>query len=432
VPTVPLPERPHIEQLKKQARLLQRAVRAGDSKALSLVAEHHSGSVETATFTLDAAQFVLARSYGFASWPKLRQHVADVRPPAQRPRPASGPIVLTTADRYRVRPGWAATVDLDRCARAFPEATGWRPVVSAYHNAVTVIAFTTPDGPRFAELTPTTVTLSSPGDVAPGGRATLLFHTSLGTLAGVVAPDVGSLSLERPTDLRAREDVVIQDGVFVVPNAFTVTPTGLVFRFDNRRTGDIVAAADLPRRSATGVVDRSAPRGDRESPTGKRLATAIATADAPPVVDPDQWSPGVHLRLTDTEDVQLGHYGDLLGWHKTDDREDDGLYVFDLGPREGPLHPFIAGGATVVATRMYYDFRNGSSDTVAVVGLVRDSRVASITLRRREKPDSDGVIDGDTFIIPGQVRLGEDASGAVLVTRDAAGTVLEEVPYRRT
>lgn len=424
-----LPDQPHIEQLKKQAKLLQRAVRSGDPKALAIVAEHHGTSADTTAFTLDAAQFVLARSYGFASWPKLRQHVAAVRPAAKRPRPVSGRVVLTMADRYRVRTGWAADADRERCARVCPESAGWQPIVSARRNAVTVIAFAAPGGPRFCELTPTTVTVSDLAAV-PDARATLLFHTPLGTLAGVVSPDVGSLSLERPTDLRAREQVVISDGVFVVPNAFPVTPAGLVFRFDRRRTGDMVAADVLPRQSV-GAVDRAAPRGDRESPAGQRLAAAIAIADAPPVVDPDQWSPGVHLRLTETEDVQLGRYGDLLGWHKSDELDEDGLFVVDFGPHEGPLGPFIVAGATIRATRMYYDFREGSSDTVAVVGLVDDVRVASITLRRREISDADAVVDGATFVIPGQVALTEHDSGAVLVVRDATGAVLEQVPYER-
>jgi hypothetical protein len=139
---------------------------------------------------------------------------------------------------------------------------------------VTVVAFATAAGPRFCELTPTTITLSRPGHVPPSaGQSTLTFHTASGTMAGVVAPEATSLSLERPTDLMARQHVVILDGIFVVPNAFTVTPAGLVFRVSHNRTGDIVAADALPSR-AVGVVDQPAPRADRESPAGRRLAAA--------------------------------------------------------------------------------------------------------------------------------------------------------------
>jgi ankyrin repeat protein len=41
MPTIPLPQDPDLEQLRKQARELQRAVRAGDQTALALVAEFH-------------------------------------------------------------------------------------------------------------------------------------------------------------------------------------------------------------------------------------------------------------------------------------------------------------------------------------------------------------------------------------------------------
>jgi hypothetical protein len=62
----------------------------------------------------------------------------------------------------------------------------------------------------------------------------------------------------------------------------------------SNRTGDIVAAGALPSR-AVGIVDRPVPQADRESSAGQRLAAAIATADAPPAVDPGQWAPGVYL-----------------------------------------------------------------------------------------------------------------------------------------
>lgn len=69
MPTVPLPERPNLEQLRKQARDLQRAVRAGDPEGRALAGRHDPG------FTLSAARTALARSYGFPSWPRLRRTV---------------------------------------------------------------------------------------------------------------------------------------------------------------------------------------------------------------------------------------------------------------------------------------------------------------------------------------------------------------------
>jgi hypothetical protein len=310
----------------------------------------------------------------------------------------------------------------------YPEAGEWRPLLTVHHNGVTVIAFATTAGPRFSELTPTTITLSRPGDVPPPpGQATLTFHTMSGTMAGVVAPEVTSMSLERPTDLLARQHVVIVDGIFVVPSAFTVTPAGLVFRVNHHRTGDIVAADALPGRAA-GVVDRPAPLADRESPAGRRLAAAIAAADAPPVADPGQWAPGVYLELTEAEQVQLGRHGNLLGWGIT--HRDDGLFVFEFGPRQCPLGEFAVAGETIAATRFYYDFRDNSSGTVAVVGLVNDDRVASITLSRNGEPDAEAVLGGGTFVLPAMVGLSETSSGTHLTVRDAAGNVLERLPYR--
>jgi hypothetical protein len=212
----------------------------------------------------------------------------------------------------------------------------------------------------------------------------------------------------------------------VVPNAFTVTPVGLVFRVNHNRTGDIVAADALPGRAA-GAVDRPAPRADRESPAGRRLAAAIAAADAPPVADPFQWAPGAYLELTDAEQVQLGRYGNLLGWS----RQEYGLFVFEFGPRQCPIGEFAVVGETITATRFCYDFHNESSATVAVVGLVNDDRVAAVTLNRIGKPDAEAVVGGGTFVIPAIAHLSETSSSIRLIARDAAGNELERLPYRQ-
>jgi len=214
----------------------------------------------------------------------------------------------------------------------------------------------------------------------------------------------------------------------VVPNAFTVTPAGLVFRVNHNRTGDIVAAGALPSQAA-GIVDRPAPRADRESPAGRRLAAAIALADAPPVVDPGQWAPGAYLELTDAEQVQLGRYGNLLGWYTP--RREDGLFVFEFGPRQCPLGEFAVVGETIMATRFYHDFRDNSSGTVAVAGLVNDDRVASITLSRSREADAEATLGGGTFVIPAIAGLSETSSRTRLTARDAAGNELERLPYRQ-
>ncbi len=76
-PTRSLPHRPSFEQLRKQAKELLDAYRAGDVAAVAEV-ERFEGQPDPAKFALADAQRVLARAYGFASWTKLKQHVEGV------------------------------------------------------------------------------------------------------------------------------------------------------------------------------------------------------------------------------------------------------------------------------------------------------------------------------------------------------------------
>jgi ankyrin repeat protein len=81
VPSLCLPSNPDLEHLKGQARTLQRQVRAGESAALATVRAFHPRPEAVdghADFRLADAQLVLARQYGFASWPVLRRHLAVV------------------------------------------------------------------------------------------------------------------------------------------------------------------------------------------------------------------------------------------------------------------------------------------------------------------------------------------------------------------
>ncbi len=85
MPTVPLPEQPSLDQLRNQARELQRAIAAGDAAAPAHAAEHSpSGDAST----LSRAQLVIARHYGFASWPRLRRHLRAVQRYSRAPHPA--------------------------------------------------------------------------------------------------------------------------------------------------------------------------------------------------------------------------------------------------------------------------------------------------------------------------------------------------------
>lgn len=80
MPTLDLPERPHLDSFRRQARALQRAVRAGDPDAVARLARHHPGGApaDAAALPLSAAQLVVAREYGFASWPRLTRYLRTV------------------------------------------------------------------------------------------------------------------------------------------------------------------------------------------------------------------------------------------------------------------------------------------------------------------------------------------------------------------
>lgn len=71
--TVPLPDNPSFEQLRKQAKDLRDLARAGVSGAVDLVAAHHPEAAHEVT--LAGAQLVVARHYGFASWARLKHHL---------------------------------------------------------------------------------------------------------------------------------------------------------------------------------------------------------------------------------------------------------------------------------------------------------------------------------------------------------------------
>lgn len=104
MPTTPLPQDPDLDQLRRQARELQRAVRLGDPSALALIAEFSPGRSRSlgrprTEFALADAQLVIARRHGFGSWARLRHHIDVVTRRSWRPdRPV--PAEETAADRF--------------------------------------------------------------------------------------------------------------------------------------------------------------------------------------------------------------------------------------------------------------------------------------------------------------------------------------------
>ncbi|MEM7546931.1 MAG: ankyrin repeat domain-containing protein [Pseudomonadota bacterium] len=68
----PLPARPSLEHLKKQAKRLHKAARARQPDALAQVGPYFGDPAE---ISLQEAQLVIARGYGFSSWTRLKRHV---------------------------------------------------------------------------------------------------------------------------------------------------------------------------------------------------------------------------------------------------------------------------------------------------------------------------------------------------------------------
>lgn len=76
-PTRRLPQHPNLEQLRKQARDLLEQYHSGNPTAIAEV-QRFERRPDPATFALNDAQRVLARAYGYASWPKLKAFVDGV------------------------------------------------------------------------------------------------------------------------------------------------------------------------------------------------------------------------------------------------------------------------------------------------------------------------------------------------------------------
>jgi uncharacterized protein (TIGR03067 family) len=81
-----LPNRPHLDHLRRQAKDLLASLSAGDARAVATFKEHLPAAggmtakqVQGAGFRLADAQSAVARQTGFASWPALARHVETLR-----------------------------------------------------------------------------------------------------------------------------------------------------------------------------------------------------------------------------------------------------------------------------------------------------------------------------------------------------------------
>jgi hypothetical protein len=104
-----LPERPDLDQLRRQAKELRRSALAGDRDAIERLRD---ADVDPATVTLSIAQLVIAREFGFASWPRLKEAVSPELQTDSREPSVSPPLMFDRAVAARaLEPGQVVVLD---------------------------------------------------------------------------------------------------------------------------------------------------------------------------------------------------------------------------------------------------------------------------------------------------------------------------------
>jgi len=170
-----LPDRPDIDQLRRQARELHRAAHAGDPGALRRL------RAVSDKVTLSTAQLALAREYGFSSWRLLRDEAEHRRTLLQGPErdaPKLAPAPPPPVWSWRESPEWSdELVDAQYADR--PQL---RPVLDA------VLAAASGLGPVTAAARRTCVSLVSSRRTFAAVQATTKGRVDLGLrLDGVPA-----------------------------------------------------------------------------------------------------------------------------------------------------------------------------------------------------------------------------------------------------
>ncbi|MFD9697906.1 hypothetical protein [Lentzea sp. NPDC059081] len=315
---------------------------------------------------------------------------------------------------------------LARCAAAataHPPAAEWQPLVTSRRNGTVLTAFRVPAGVFFCANTATTTTVSAPAadPVEAGDRKVkILFTTPSGAMAGLVSPDVTLLSLSRIADpgWNVTSPAVV-DGLFLAPDGYLNAETGTMALVD----GEESAVRGVPKPTPP-VTDRPQPPADRTTPEAQRLGACMSGRAIP---DAGQFAHGVTVKVSPTDTIVLGRFGDLLVHCLDDGRPAHGL-VYDLRDPDGME---IVNGTTVGAIRAAYDFKpleggGSASESTAAVGVLFDPRVASITYTAPGSADVPAVIGNGTFVLAAPF-----AEGAKVVVRDAGGVVLETITPTR-
>src|SRR5687768_17129627 len=118
----PLPSRPSLEYARKAAKVLLRRLRAGDPEAVERTrARLPDIDINDSTrIQLAAAQLVIAREHGFASWPRLVRYIGDVeRQQHGYPQLHWGPDVYEAEARWLLEGHRARQASASRALAAY-------------------------------------------------------------------------------------------------------------------------------------------------------------------------------------------------------------------------------------------------------------------------------------------------------------------------
>ncbi|MDX3659455.1 hypothetical protein PV646_19300 [Streptomyces sp. ID05-26A] len=327
-----------------------------------------------------------------------------------------------------VETGTVAPEALARCAAAakvHPPAAEWTPLATSNKNGTVLTAFRVPAGVFFCANTATTTTISVPNPAVLEGRrqVEILFTTPSGTMAGLASSDIGFLSLSQIADSGHSNTMpALVDGLFLAPSGFRKAENGT----KALANGEEFAVRGVPKPTES-VVDRPLPAAARDTPEAARFGACLKNRAVP---DPDQFVHGLTVKVSATDTLITGRFGDLLLYCRDSNNDPTPGVVMDLDD----LGEFR--GTTIAGMKAFYDFKpykvneqgeyydGGSSDSAAV-GLVLDPRVASVTYTSPGAADVPATIGDGTFVLA--AKLLDRHPEARVVVRDAAGNVLETI-----
>lgn len=360
---------------------------------------------------------------------------------AQPPPGAESAVYIPPAQLYSATFGKVRHELTSRCAAQDngdrPAAATWQPIASATANGVDLIAYHTPVGPLFCEVTPTTVTLSQ---VATGSGTKVTFTTQFGSAAGVVDPKYRWLDLNPGgPDGKGGGTALLRDGVFLIPNGIQVRPGPATFRvFLTPQPRDYASmfATQLPAVTPP-VTDAPAPPADQGSPSAHLLDQCVTQGTDVPVINPAGWEPGVTLSLDSHETLQLGTQLGLLATCVLNseptaaERATEMTITNGTGTGNARVLGAVAANPYVISSQLFYDFDKGTdaSQTTAIVGLVESDRVTRVTLTQPGLPSITGIVHNGTFVVPGVDVHQYHQRSERLVLSDAAGKVIATLPF---